>query len=367
MAATVEVVPQRWARPEVFHAPPGFWKQQLRGKGLKLAARGDLPSLRVLLRQDPGAINRRGSHGRTLLWEAVRAGKRDAVRFLIEAGADANVTGSYNSESYVQLTPYCAARYYKRAGIADYLGARSATQDVFRAAFMGDRRAVERQIDQRPDLLDAEDPHDLIYFVPLIAFPVAAGQAKLAQALIDRGARLAPYSAQLLNLAATSARLTARVVWIDLLVAGGVDPHATPAGAFLSDAAVARRLLELGAPVNRVSENGFTPLIYLARGDKGSRLDLMQLLLDFGADVDAIGPHGRTALHYAAAAGNADMVALLLANGADSAAVDVHGDTPSVLARRGIERMPRPCADGDSPHPSATGNYSASGEQSPNS
>jgi ankyrin repeat protein len=326
-----ELVPQRWAHPEVFNAPPGFWKQQLPGKVRKIAARGDVPALRELLQREPVALNKRGSHGRTLLWEAVRMGRLEAIQFLIEAGADANLTGCYNGESFVQLTPYCAAKYYNRGAVLEYLRPHSAPQDIFRLAYLGDDKAVLTQLDRRPELLNSEDPHDALYFMPLIAFPIVGGHAELLQTLIERGAQLAQYSAQLLGLAASSGHTD----WIDLLLAGGADIRAVNFDVFLEDIAVVQHLLERGAPVNRASElNGFTPLIFLARGDKGQRLDSMQLILDYGADVNATGPMKRTALHYAAAAGDVGKIDLLLAHGANLAMMDENGDTALALANK---------------------------------
>ena len=89
---------------------------------------------------------------------AVRAGKSDAVQFLLKAGADVGLTGSYNSESHVQLTPYCAAVYYGRGQIAELLLVSSSPPDIFRSCFLGDEQDVLRQLEARGDLLDAEDP-----------------------------------------------------------------------------------------------------------------------------------------------------------------------------------------------------------------
>jgi len=329
-AAEPAVVPQRWARPEVFHAPPGFWKQQLSGNLLKIATKKDITALKKLLKQLPDALNKRGSHGRTLLWEAVRAGRIDAVQFLIDAGADVNLTGCYNGESFVQLTPVCAARYYKQATIENVLRPISAAQDVFRLAWLGDEKAVQALLDQQPDLVNAEDPHDAIYFVPLIAFAMAGGHATLMQMLIERGAQLAPYSAMLLNMATSAGRID----WIDLLLEGGADIRAVFSGTLLGEFDAVRHLIERGAPVNQAGFNGFTPLIFLARGDKGNRLDLMQLILAHGADVNATGPMNRTALHYAAAAGQAGKIELLLSHGANRTSLDDNGDTPLALAKK---------------------------------
>ncbi len=324
--------PQRWVRP--FPVDPGQYKRQLANKHLAVGARGDVPALRQLLKAHPEFLSRRGNHNRTLLWEAARRGRLRAVKWLAERGAEVDATGCYNSESVVQLTPYCAAVFYRRPEVAAYLLKQGARLDSFRAAFLGDRARVQQLLAADPGLLLNEDPHDDIYFVPLVAFAVAGGHSGLTADLIQQGAVLATYSAQLLYLAARQDRLDL----IELLAAHGVEVGAADTSIFLaaSDPAILRFLLEHGVSAAHTSAlNGFPPLIYVARGDKRESPDKVRLLLEHGAPVNAIGPRGRTALHYAAAGGHADVIRVLLAYGADPALQDESGATPLALARAG--------------------------------
>jgi hypothetical protein len=57
--------PQRWEQPLVVE--PGYWKQQLATKYLRLAGKGDVRALQDLLGAHPEFLNKRGSHNRTLL------------------------------------------------------------------------------------------------------------------------------------------------------------------------------------------------------------------------------------------------------------------------------------------------------------
>jgi len=323
---------QRWVRP--FPVDPGQYKRQLANKYLAIGARGDVPALRALLKAHPEFLSKRGNHNRTLLWEAVRRGRLAAVKWLVERGAEIDATGCYNSESLVQLTPYCAAIYYRRPEVAAYLLAQEAQLDVFRAAFLGDRARVRQRLAADPGLLLAEDPHDSIYYVPLVALAVAGGHAELAADLIHQGADLAPYSAQLLHLAARLDRLDL----LELLRAHGVEVGAADTSSFLaaSDLDILRYLLDHGLSAAKVSElNGFPPLICVARGDKRESPEKVRLLLKHGAPVNAIGPRGRTALHYAAAGGHAAVIRVLLEHGAETALRDESGATPLALARAG--------------------------------
>ncbi len=326
--ASAEPVPQRFERP--FEKVPGMWKLQLPTKLLAIAGRGDVLGLEKLLEEHPEYLDHAAGHGRTLLWEATRRGRLEAVRFLVERGADVNIPGCYNSESHVQISPYCAARYYRRDAIAELLFANGTELDVFRAAFLGDREGVASDLEKDPELLNAEDPTDRIYFTPLIAFAVAGGSIELTRDLLDRSVIVPPYSARLLFLAGKNGRLDL----MELLIERGCD--ARTAGALFvaaSDIAVLELLLDRGTPVNLVGAGGFPPIVYVSRGDKGQRPDKVRLLLDHGADPNQRGPQGKTALHYAAKAGFDEVVALLLERGANPKLRDENGDAPLALAR----------------------------------
>lgn len=66
--------------------------------------------------------------------------------------------------------------------------------------------------------------------------------------------------------------------------------------------------------------------------EKG-HLEVVTILLDSGVNVDAIGPNGKTALHYAALAGQVHTVQSLLNSGASSDLKTTAGLTPLDGAR----------------------------------
>jgi ankyrin repeat protein len=323
-------VPQRMVRPLDFL--PEARKQMMRTKDSDIAAKGDIEELRQLLARHPERLNQRGSHSRTLLWEAVRRGKLPAVQWLVEQGADVNAVGRYNGESFILLTPYCAAHYYRRLEVAVYLRAHGAQEDIFRAAFLGVIEPVARELDAHPEWVNAEDPQDLLYYVPLLSFAVASGRIDMLEFLLKRGAVVPPYSLQLLSLAAKDGRkdilelllsYQAQVVGVGELYFSNI---------YTLD--ILRFLLEHGASPSQKGENGFPPLIYFCRADKGEQPDKIKILLEYHAPVNALGPQGRTALHYAAAAGFLEVMTILLDHGADCRIRDHRGETALALARR---------------------------------
>ncbi len=120
----------------------------------------------------------------------------------------------------------------------------------------------------------------------------------------------------------------------------GTSPNGYTAlhrAALLGDTVAAGRILQAGASVDATvqslqeysSEWGDTPLHTAAAA---GHLQIVELLLDRGADVSAVNQMGATALHRAI--DHPEVVRTLLAHGADADATDERGRTPlSWLAR----------------------------------
>ena len=123
------------------------------------------------------------------------------------------------------------------------------------------------------------------------------GQGALHLALREGSAKVA---------AALLARPDLRV---DLLNGAGETPLMM--AALRGDLPAAAKLIERGSAVNR---DGWTPLHYAASGPS---TELVQLLLDHGAAVEARSPNGTTALMMAARYGPEASALLLLTRGAD--------------------------------------------------
>ncbi|HVX01304.1 MAG TPA: ankyrin repeat domain-containing protein [Candidatus Babeliaceae bacterium] len=82
--------------------------------------------------------------------------------------------------------------------------------------------------------------------------------------------------------------------------------------------------------IDTYDEDGFTALLHAASSNNSEVVDF---LINNGADVTIPDKHGLTALHYAAHHGNTHAIALLLENGADpNANNNTQGHTPLMLA-----------------------------------
>jgi ankyrin repeat protein len=78
-----------------------------------------------------------------------------------------------------------------------------------------------------------------------------------------------------------------------------------------------RTLVEQGADPNYQDHAGFPSLIAALSTDRPDRYEIVELLLTFGADIEACGHNDWTPLHYAVVNDDLKAIALLLAHGAD--------------------------------------------------
>lgn len=96
-------------------------------------------------------------------------------------------------------------------------------------------------------------------------------------------------------------------------------------------------LLTHGANPSLKTDAGITPLLQAA---EGGRPNLIRLLLGYGADIEERDPMGHTALQVAARCGQGTTVVALLEGGANAHAQDPHGQTALDLALdRGAKRI----------------------------
>ena len=92
---------------------------------------------------------------------------------------------------------------------------------------------------------------------------------------------------------------------------------------------IVRILVELGANMEAEDRDGETPLLYVARTGAPS---IIKLLVEKGARLSAVDQRGRTALHRVAERGREGALEALVSLGADVDAKDVDKRTPLHLA-----------------------------------
>ncbi|MYC77091.1 hypothetical protein F4X10_15105 [Candidatus Poribacteria bacterium] len=309
------------------------------------AGRGDLETVRLLVDDNPAWIHTVGSHGRTMLWEAAYRGKLEMVQFLLERRADINLPGCYHIQHRIEITPYCVARYEGRDLVADYLFQHGATLDIHTAAYLRDYDTVRAHLNNDPDtinsgylqavMLPAGQPHTFEHrhaaWATPLCYAIVGGNPAIVDLLISRGATIKPHSERFLDYAVAYDR----VEIAKLLLENGADPSKAPR--ILDDDSEMSVLLKAhGVPSKDINaENqSWPPLVYACRGDNGEHPDEIQQLLALGADINIQNYKGKTGLHYAAKAGFLNVINLLIENGADLDALDNDGETPLFEAIR---------------------------------
>lgn len=127
-------------------------------------------------------------------------------------------------------------------------------------------------------------------------------------------------------------------------------------------------LLERGADIDAVDiKSGRSPLIHAVENNS---LNMVQLLLQHGANVNAQMCSGNSALHSASGRGLLPLVRTLVRSGADSGLKNCHNDTPLMVARnrRVIDilrgKATRPPAPAPQPEPSPERGLTPSPESS---
>jgi uncharacterized protein len=345
---------------------------------LMLAARsGNVEAVKALLARG-AKHDARERHGQTALMWAAAEGNTAVVLALLEAGADIKATLDSG------FTPFFLA---VREGRLD-------TVRAFLAAGIDVNATVPRPEAPRSTAASYVRPVDRGTSPLLLA--VQNGHFELAIALVDAGAN--PNDARsgftpLHTLAwvrkpdssdnsdpappAGSGRLTS-LEFVREIVKRGADvnlrlPKGAPkqpntsskiegegATPFLfaadrADVPLMRLLVELGADPQLPNVNNTTPLMAAAglgttepleeAGEENEALEAVKMLLDLGADINAVNNEGDTAMHGAAYNIYPLVVKLLAERGADPkiwSKPNKYGRTPLFIAEGYAGRLPRP-------------------------
>ena len=264
------------------------------------AARDDAAQLRSLLASTPGALRQATPQGDTLLHVAYHAGAMNALRALLDAGADPG-----------------AADRRGRSVLA--LAARDNNQLVMQLLLTAGRAPREAQ------------------GAALIA-AVSANGIDSARLLLGAGASANASNAAGTGVLALAAHL-GRAELLQLLVGSGANPNATDRSGRTALWHAARAgqvesvdlLLAAHAAVDTADQEGNTPLM---AGILSGKPAIITRLVAAGAQTGVVNRSGDTALLLAAAGGQLELVQALLARSHRIDAQNRHGDTAIIAASR---------------------------------
>jgi ankyrin repeat protein/truncated hemoglobin YjbI len=295
------------------------------------AARGRTENVRKALAKDPALATRRGMDNRTLTWVTTYRNRPIILELTLKTGADCNTPAcdplqatragdAVQRGTGIAVTPLAIAKKWHPA-LAGLLVEHGAIDDVFTAAWLGDLPALRGHVERNPELVNAIDPADDFQEVSLLCHAVCGGCINAVKLLIERGAEVKRHSGKLLTLAV----VMNRVDLVKLLIEHGADVQRVGILGPLDDAErpVADLLIAHGKKV----PDWMLP--HACRPDVSSNeLHRVKVLLDYGASVDDRGRYTLTALHYAVRGGKVPLIKLLLERGADANALDGFGLTP---------------------------------------
>ena len=265
-------------------------------------------------------VRAKSKSGFTPLLFAARQGNVESARLLVERGVDVN------EKAPGGLTPLLVAADSGQEAFAIFLAEKGA--DV-KAADPNGLTALHYAVRKGHTILmywqNRGEPGD--------AYRFRSNMPELVKVLLEHGAdpnarikkgnRLNPESA-------------------------GARPQLGLAGAtpfFLAaatgDVGIMRALLAKGADPDLITQDRTTPLMVAAgfgrkdprkKEDERQALEAVKLLVELGADVNAINSEGRTALHGAASVWADEIIEFLVAKGANLVVEDKYGQTPLSIA-----------------------------------
>jgi len=272
----------------------------------------------------PRRIGPEYAGGMTALLYAAREGHMEAVKALVESGAD------INQQSADKFTPLVEALVNGHLDVAKYLVDKGA--DVKLASVSG-LTPLYAVID--------------VQWAPHVWFPQPSTEQEktnyldLMKEIIEKGADVNAA----INEKLWFRSFTNDYTWVD---PAGATPFWRAAQS--SDTAAMKLLVEHGADPKKATKSGDTPL-HAAAGIGWAAnwsvnapvdpLDAVKMCVELGNDVNAADNRGYTPLHGAAYLGNNEMVKYLVSKGANVKAVTKAGDTVADLAN-GPNRFGQP-------------------------
>lgn len=195
--------------------------------------------------------------------------------------------------------------------------------EVIRA---GDKAALEALLQDEPGLLAFATPTGSSALL-LTAY---YGHPELAEVFLRHGAKPDVFEASALGYLETARKLVGSDrTLVNAFAADGFYPLGL--AAFFGHRGIVEFFLKNGADVSLVARNAQQVTALHAGASRGDA-EIVKMLLEAGADVNARQHGGFVPLHSAAANGNAPVVELLLLHGALADAKTDGGKTPADLA-----------------------------------
>ena len=268
-------------------------------------AAGDVRRARHLLEQQPTLAHEKNAHGVTALHEAAEKGMQDIVELLLSQGADVDAKDRY------EHTPLFKATWFLNWDIALMLlekGANVNIQDadghvlLHWAAFQGDREMINLLLSHGADVTakdrDGRTP---------LEYAHAQGHREAA-ALIEKVHQ---------NLRMLDRKNQLKYPNLDRAIE-------------MQDLEEVKAHLRFAK--DHAPNHHWNPSL-LHEAVLTGNLDIVEILLEHGFDLNFTGPYGVTALHIAVEKNYEKIAQVLLARGAFVVALDFDGKTPLDLAK----------------------------------
>jgi ankyrin repeat protein len=271
-------------------------------------------------------------HGFTALHFAAREGDLESARLLLAGGVDVNVRSvpdptlkgrgpAFDAMRSVGATPLLTATTRAHVKLALFLLDRGADPNIPDAGFTPLHWAA--------GTWEGDLSNPVFGFIePMSGIPDRRAKLQLIEALLARGAN-------------PNARVTRRMPGF----AGGYSEPVGATAFFLAssvaDVEVMRMLLDAGADPSLETEGGTSPLMAAAGVNRKmaespvtehQSIQAVKLLLDLGADASRVAANGENALFAPAYRGWNDLAQLLVDRGANVNAVSKAGITPWLAA-----------------------------------